>query len=41
VCATGSCAVEHDGMPLYFDNNHITQSSADYWVKILQRAPSR
>jgi peptidoglycan/LPS O-acetylase OafA/YrhL len=40
LCATGSCAVEHDGIPLYFDNNHITQSSADYWVKILQRAPS-
>jgi hypothetical protein len=35
LCATGSCAVEHDGIPLYSDNGHITQSSADYWLRIL------
>ena len=39
LCASGSCAVESDGVPLYFDNGHMTRSSADYWVGILQRAP--
>jgi peptidoglycan/LPS O-acetylase OafA/YrhL len=37
LCATGDCAVEQDGKPLYFDNAHIANSSADVWVQILQR----
>jgi peptidoglycan/LPS O-acetylase OafA/YrhL len=37
LCNTGKCAVEHDGNPLYADNNHITKSTADFWVRILER----
>jgi peptidoglycan/LPS O-acetylase OafA/YrhL len=36
LCATGKCAVEHDGKPLYADNAHIANSSVDTWVQVLQ-----
>jgi len=36
LCSTGKCIVENEGTPLYFDNAHITKSSADVWVKVLQ-----
>jgi peptidoglycan/LPS O-acetylase OafA/YrhL len=36
LCSTGRCIVESDGTPLYFDNAHVTKSSADVWVKVLQ-----
>lgn len=36
LCASGKCEVEHDGKPLYFDNNHMTKSTADYWVQVME-----
>lgn len=36
LCSTGKCIVESDGIPLYYDNAHVTKSSADVWVKVLQ-----
>ena len=36
LCGTGTCAVEQDGKPLYSDNGHITNSTADIWVQVLQ-----
>jgi hypothetical protein len=36
LCASGKCEVEHDGRPLYFDNNHMTKSTADYWVQVME-----
>ncbi len=36
-CATGKCIVEVDGKPLYSDTGHVTNSSADIWVQVLQR----
>jgi peptidoglycan/LPS O-acetylase OafA/YrhL len=36
LCSTGKCVVESDGTPLYFDNAHVTKSSVDVWVKVLQ-----
>lgn len=38
LCITGKCAVEHDGTPLYFDNNHMTSSTADVWATILRES---
>ncbi len=36
LCVTGKCAVEYQGNPLYADDNHITKSSVDVWVRVLQ-----
>lgn len=36
LCRTGRCVVEIDGKPLYFDNNHVTLSSAPLWVRVMQ-----
>jgi SGNH domain (fused to AT3 domains) len=36
LCGTGKCAVEQDGKPLYSDNGHITNSTADIWMQVLQ-----
>jgi hypothetical protein len=36
LCGSGKCEVEQDGRPLYSDNGHITNSTADFWVKVLQ-----
>lgn len=32
LCSSGMCAVTINGIPAYFDNNHITRSSADFWA---------
>ena len=40
LCNTGKCAVSHDGNPLYADNGHITKSTVDFWVQVLQRGKS-
>jgi hypothetical protein len=37
LCNTGKCAVSHNGIPLYADGNHITKSTVDFWVRVLQR----
>jgi peptidoglycan/LPS O-acetylase OafA/YrhL len=38
LCATGSCVVtDHADVPLYSDNGHMTKSTADYWVQVLQK----
>ena len=36
LCGTGKCVVEQDGKPLYSDNGHITNSTADIWMQVLQ-----
>jgi peptidoglycan/LPS O-acetylase OafA/YrhL len=36
LCSTGKCAVEYDGNPLYADDDHITKSSVDVWVRVLR-----
>lgn len=38
LCVTGMCDVLVDGVPLYFDNGHITMSSWPVWLQILQTA---
>ena len=38
LCLTNKCSVEHDGVPLYFDDNHMTKSTADFWITALQRS---
>lgn len=38
LCESGTCAVTIAGVPAYFDNNHITRSTADFWVQVLQRS---
>ena len=40
LCGTGKCAVEIDGIPLYIDSNHISKSTSDFWVKVLQSGES-
>jgi hypothetical protein len=37
LCGTGFCIVKRNNLPLYIDNNHISRSSVDVWVKILQQ----
>ena len=36
VCAPELCAATVDGKPLYADEAHITESSAGFWVKMLE-----
>jgi peptidoglycan/LPS O-acetylase OafA/YrhL len=36
LCSTGQCVVESDQTPLYFDNAHISKSSRDVWIKVLE-----
>lgn len=36
LCGTGKCAVEQDGRPLYSDNGHVANSTADIWIQVLQ-----
>jgi peptidoglycan/LPS O-acetylase OafA/YrhL len=35
LCGSGKCSVEANGNPLYFDNAHVTKSSADFWAAML------
>lgn len=37
LCNTGKCAVSYDGVPLYADNGHMTKSTVDFWLQVLQR----
>jgi len=36
LCGNGKCAVARNGVPLYSDNNHMTKSTIDFWVDVLQ-----
>jgi len=36
LCRSGRCAAAIDGQPAYFDNSHITRSTRDFWVRMLQ-----
>jgi peptidoglycan/LPS O-acetylase OafA/YrhL len=36
LCASGKCIVENAGMPLYFDSMHMTKSTTDFWLQVLQ-----
>ncbi len=36
LCGSGICAVSLDGIPLYFDNNHLAASSASFWANQLK-----
>jgi hypothetical protein len=39
LCASGSCSVTEAGIPLYFDDGHITKSTAGFWVSsVLQKS---
>jgi peptidoglycan/LPS O-acetylase OafA/YrhL len=35
LCGSGRCKVEVNGNPLYFDNAHVTKSSAGFWASML------
>jgi peptidoglycan/LPS O-acetylase OafA/YrhL len=35
LCSSGACSVTVNGNPAYFDNNHMTASSAQFWADIL------
>jgi peptidoglycan/LPS O-acetylase OafA/YrhL len=37
LCNTGKCAVSYEGNPLYADSGHITKSTVNFWVQVLQR----
>lgn len=37
VCQTGRCLAAIGDQPLYFDNGHVTRSSADFWAGMLDR----
>lgn len=39
LCASGRCEVAHDGEPLYFDNAHVSASTAAHWAKVLAQVP--
>lgn len=41
LCATGKCVVEVDGKPLYADSAHVTNSSAEVWIQVLQDGANR
>jgi peptidoglycan/LPS O-acetylase OafA/YrhL len=35
LCVSGLCDIQENGVPLYFDNNHPTKSSSDFWKRAL------
>ncbi len=37
LCRDERCSVTIDGQPAYFDNNHITHSSAAFWAQALEQ----
>jgi SGNH domain (fused to AT3 domains) len=37
LCGSGRCSVAIGGMPLYFDNAHLTQSQRGFWAAALAR----
>ncbi len=40
LCASGRCDVDIEGIPLYFDNAHISKSSWPIWLQVL-RSPTQ
>lgn len=36
LCGSGKCKVTVNGNPLYYDNAHVTKSSADFWASMLK-----
>lgn len=41
LCGSGLCEVALDGVPLYFDNGHVTAGSAAVWVQALEAGVPR
>jgi peptidoglycan/LPS O-acetylase OafA/YrhL len=41
LCGTGRCQVTVNGNPLYYDNAHVSKSSADFWSDMLTRQHAR
>jgi hypothetical protein len=41
LCGSGRCAVMVDGLPLFHDNNHITQASSPYFARLIAHAEGR
>ena len=39
LCSSGACRVEFDGRPLYVDDNHMSNSTADIWSSVLAASP--
>ena len=39
LCSTGTCLVAIDGNPVYFDNSHLTRSSAGLIAGMLEKGP--
>ena len=37
LCTSGRCAVTINGNPAYFDNSHVTLSSAPFWAEMMRR----
>lgn len=37
LCSVSRCRSTLDGEPLYFDNNHMTRSSAHFWAEMLRK----
>jgi hypothetical protein len=38
LCGSGACAVTCDDAPCYFDNGHITASSAYFWARLIENS---
>ena len=41
LCTAEACAVTIAGAPAYFDNSHIAQSPAPFWVRVLDEQEAR
>jgi peptidoglycan/LPS O-acetylase OafA/YrhL len=37
LCQTGKCAVTNNNIPLYYDDNHMSKSTAPFWVQVLEK----
>lgn len=35
LCGSGVCQISFNGYPLYYDNAHVTRTSADFWTAML------
>ncbi len=38
LCASGRCRISADGQPVFFDNSHVTRSSASRWADLIEYA---
>jgi hypothetical protein len=36
LCGSGVCQISFNGNPLYYDNAHVTRTSADFWAAMLR-----